>query len=251
MATRLSGVFIPVSLDTSKAIQQLDAMERKLGQDEAAAKRVNKEAKNATANAAVAKKMGVGGGGSGSGQESGVVSKLAGLASRTPAGGLAGTASRVAGSLIPGSAVAAAKFAGGVALGYAAVSLTAQKLPELTYALEKIAGLESRLQGLQVGLESVRRGFSTFESGITTLPKSMNEVSDLVDLSFRLGGSPPNIPGLFKQVHLANVYETELDKKFDQFRHKEVYAGAGESFRQYASRTADILRKEFGLKGNN
>lgn len=253
MATRLSGVMIPVSLDTSKALQQLDAVDRKIAKEDQAVSKVNKEAKNAIANSNVAKKMQTGGGGPAQGPSAaqGAFSKLSGIKAPGSVGGLAGGAARVAGGLFPESAVAAAKFAGMAALGYAAVSTAAQKAPELAYALERIAGLEERLRGVQSGLEGVRRGFSTFESGITTLPKTVGEVKDMVELSFRLGGGMPNVGTLFRQTHLANVYQTELDKKFNQFANKEVFAGAGQAFLKHAQRTGDIMLKAFGMKGAN
>lgn len=253
MATRLSGVQIPVSLDVSKALQQLDDMEGKLKKDEAAANQVNKSAKNAIANANVAKKMATGGGGLGGAPSSqNAASKLVSFAAgRTPIGQIAGGAARGIGGLLPEAALGAAKFAGAAALGYGAVSLTAQKLPEIAYALEKITGLEDKLRGFQAGLEGLRRGFSTFESGITTLPKSVGEVKDAVELSFRLGGGMPNVGSLFRQVHMANVYESELDKKFRQFANKEVFAGAGDAFLKHAQRSGDIMLKAFGMKGAN
>lgn len=254
MATRLSGVEIPITLDTSKALQQLNAMEGKLSKEEAQVKKVNKDAQNAIANTNVAKKMGVGGGGGG-GQGPGgqnAASKLASFAAgRTPIGGLASGAARAVGGLLPSAAVGAAKFAGAAALGYGAVSLTAQKMPEIAFAMEKIAGLEDKLRGFQVGLEGLRRGFSTFESGITTLPKSVGEVKDVVELSFRLGGGMPNVGSLFRQIHVANVFESELDKKFKQFANKEVFAGAGDAFLKHAQRSGDIMLKAFGMKGAN
>ena len=254
MGTRLSGVEIPISLDVSKALQQLDAVEGKLKKEEATANQVNKSAKNAIANANVAKKMSVGGGGGvGHGPSSqNAASKLAGFAAgRTPIGGIAGGAARAVGGLLPEAALGAAKFAGAAALGYGAVSLAAQKAPELAYALERIAGLESKLQGFQSGLEGLRRGFSTFESGITTLPKSVGETKDMVELSMRLGAGMPNVGTLFRQTHLANVYQSELDKKFRQFANKEVFAGAGEAFLKHAQQTGDIMLKAFGMKGAN
>lgn len=253
MATRLSGVEIPISLDTSKALQQLDAVDRKLAKEDQTVNKINKDAKNAIANSNVAKKMGGGGGDSPSGPSAsqGVVSKLSGIKVPGSVGGLAGGAARAVGGLLPEQAMAAAKFAGAAALGYGAVSLAAQKAPELAYALERIAGLEERLRGVQSGLEGVRRGFSTFESGITTLPKTVGEVKDMVELSFRLGGGMPNIAPLFRQTHLANVYQTELDKKLNQFANKEVFAGAGEAFLKHAQRTGDIMLKAFGMKGAN
>jgi hypothetical protein len=254
MATRLSGVQIPVSLDVSKALQQLDAMEGKLTKEEAQAKKVNKDAQNAIANTNVAKKMGVGGGGGGGGTPTSqnAASKLAGFAAgRTPIGQIAGGAARAVGGLLPGAALGAAKFAGAAALGYGAVSLAAQKLPEIAYAMERITGLEDKLRGFQAGLEGLRRGFSTFESGITTLPKSVGETKDVVELSFRLGGGMPNVGSLFRQIHMANVYESELDKKFKQFANKEVFAGAGDAFLKHAQRSGDIMLKAFGMKGAN
>lgn len=254
MATRLGGVQIPISLDTSKALQQLDTLEAKLNKEEGKAKATTKAAQNAVANVNVANKMRVGGGG-GTTQASSsqsAASKLASFAQgRTPIGGIAGGAARAVGGLLPESAMGAAKFAGAMALGYGAVSLTAQKLPELAFALEKIAGLEGKLNGLQVGLESVRRGFSTFESGITTLPRSIGEVKDMTELSLRLGGGMPQIGPLFRQTHLANVYNTELDKKFNQFKNKEVFAGAGEDFRRYMTRVGEGMLKAFGMKAAN
>lgn len=259
MTTRLSGVFIPVSLDTSKALQQLDTLEKKLDKDEKAAAATNKAAKNAIANSNVAKKVATGGGGGGgtsgpamaSGGQS-AASKLAQMAAgRTPVGGLATQAAGLAGRLLPEGAMGAAKFAGAAALGYGAVSLTAQKLPELAFALDRIAGLEGKLQGFQTSLEGLRRGFSAFESGITTLPKAVGETKDLVELSFRLGGKLPNTATLFRQTHMAAVYETELEKKFNQFKNKEVFAGAGDAFRQYLTRAGDAMLRTFGMKGNN
>lgn len=249
----MSGVQIPVSLDTSKATQQLDALEGKLKKDEAAANQVNKSAKNAIANTNVAKKMGAGSGGGGQGPSGqNAASKLASFAAgRTPIGGIAGGAARAVGGLLPGAALGAAKFAGAAALGYGAISLAAQKAPEIAYALERITGLEDKLRGVQVGLEGIRRGFSTFESGITTLPKSVGEVKDVVELSFRLGGGMPNVGNLFRQTHLANVYESELDKKFKQFANKEVFAGAGQAFLKHAQQSGDIMLKAFGMKGAN
>ena len=179
-------------------------------------------------------------------------SKLAGFAAgRTPIGRIAGGAARGLGAIIPEAALGAAKFAGAAALGYGAVSLAAQKAPELAYALERITGLEDKLRGLQFGLEGVRRGFSTFESGITTLPKSVGEVKDIVELSFRLGGGMPNVGNLFRQTHMANVYQSELDKKFNQFANKEVFASAGEAFKKHAQQAGDIMLKAFGMKGAN
>lgn len=255
MSTRLSGVEIPISLDTSKALQQLDTLEKKLEKDESAAKATTKAAQSAIANTKVANQMRQAGGGSGpSGAPSaaqGALSKLSGPKLGGPFGQVASGAAGVAGRLIPEQAMGAIKFAGAVAFGYGVASATAQKLPELTFALEKITGLEARISGLQSGLENLRRGFSTFESGVTTLPKSIGEVKEMAELSFRLGGGVPNINALFKQVHMANVYESELDKKFNQFKNKEIYAGAGEDFRRYAERTAEEMRRSFGMKGNN
>ena len=253
MSTRLSGVSIPVSLDVSKALQQLDTLENKLEKDEKAAKATSKAAQNAIANTNVAKKMGVGDGG-GSGPSSGpsAASKLASFAQgRSPIGAIAGGAARGIGALLPQSAVAAAKFAGAAALGYGAVSLAAQKAPEIAFALERIAGLEDKLRGFQLGLESVRRGFSTFESGITSLPKAVGETKDLVELAFRLGGKMPNVGDLFRQTHTASVYESELDKKFNQFKNKEIYAGAGEDYLKYMGRIGDEFKKTFSQKGAN
>lgn len=253
MSTRLSGVEIPISLDTSKALQQLDAIDRKLSKEDQAVNKINKDAKNAVANSNVAKKMGVGGGGPAQGPSAaqGAFSKLMGAKVPGSVGGLAGGAARAVGSLFPESAMAAAKFAGTAAFAYGTASLAAQKAPELAYALERIAGLEERLRGVQSGLEGVRRGFSTFESGITTLPKTVGEVKDMVELSFRLGGGMPNVGTLFRQTHLANVYQTELDKKFNQFANKEVFAGAGQAFLKHAQKSGDIMLKAFGMKGAN
>lgn len=253
MATRLGGVMIPVSLDTSKALQQLDTLEKKLDKEEASAKQTTKAAQNAIANTKVANKMQVGGGGPAQapGAAQNAFTKLMGAKAPTSVGGLAGGAARAVGGLFPESAVAAAKFAGAAALGYAAVSTAAQKAPELAYALERIAGLEERLRGVQSGLEGVRRGFSTFESGIKTLPKTVGEVKDMAELSLRLGGGLPNLGTLFRQTHLANVYQTELDKKLNQFANKEVFAGAGQAFLKHAQRTGDIMLKAFGMKGAN
>jgi hypothetical protein len=259
MATRLSGVFIPVSLDTSKSLQQLDTLERKLEKDESQAKATNKAAQNAIANTNVAKKMGgAAGGGSGGGASTQPPSgqsaalKLGQLAAgRTPIGALAGGTARAIGGLLPQAAVGAAKFAGAAALGYGAVSFAAQKAPEIAFALQRIAGLEEKLQGFQLGLESIRRGFSTFESGITTLPKAVGETKDLVETAFRIGGKLPSTATLFRQTHVAAVYESELEKKFNQFKNKEVFAGAGEAFRHHLTRTSDAMLRTFGMKGNN
>ena len=254
MGTRLSGVSIPVSLDTSKALQQLDTLEKKLDKDESKAKATTKAAQNAVANVNVANKMKVGGGGSSTQGSSGqsAASKLASFAQyRTPIGGIAGGAARAVSGLLPEAALGAAKFAGAAVAGYGVASMAAQKAPEIVYALEKIAALEGKLGGLQSALEGVRRGFSTFESGITTLPKTVGEVKDMTELSLRLGGGMPQIGPLFRQTHLANVYNTELDKKFQQFKNKEVYAGAGEDFRRYLERTGDAMQKSFGMKGAN
>jgi hypothetical protein len=257
MATRLGGVEIPITLDTSKALQQLDTLEKKLDKDESKAKATTKAAQNAVANVNVANKMKAGGGnnaGGGlrpSGSQS-AASKLASFAQgRTPIGGLAGGAARAASGLLPESALGAVKFAGAATAGYGVASLLAQKLPELSYALSKINGLEGQMKGLQAGLEGVRRGFSTFETGITELPKTAREVRDLTELSLRLGGGMPAVGDIFRATHMANVYTTELDKKFNQFKNKEVYAAAGEDFRRYMERTGNAMQKSFGMKAAN
>ena len=139
----------------------------------------------------------------------------------------------------------AAKFAGVAAVGYAAASMTAQRLPDLTYALGKIANLESELSGVQAALEGFRRVFSTFESGVMAVVPSARKTKAYVEAAFRLGADIPQAGEVFRQEHLASTMQSELNKKFEQFKRKEVYAQGGEEFKKFTERSLQAMKGAF------
>jgi hypothetical protein len=254
MATRLGGpVEIEVKLDTKKAQDQLDKLS---GQLKGGQKQIDQITKAASATKPTA--------GGGAARSPGVQASSAGgpakkrsitdaLLSAAKANALRssvmsspiGQMGAAAGRLMPESAMGVAKFAGAAALGYAAASVTAQRLPDLTYALGKIANLESELSGLQSALEGFRQVFSKFESGVMSIIPSASKTKAYVEAAFRLGADVPQAGEVFKQEHLANTMQREVDKKFEQFKRKEVYAGGGEQFKKFAERSIRALGGSF------
>jgi hypothetical protein len=247
-------VEIEVRLNTKKAEGQIDKLSESL-------KKGQKQAENIARTERIHKAIGVGSpsrspgvGTSGPGAQSGksITETLLDRAKVTALRGNAvasqlGQKAAGFGRMIPEGVVGAAKFAGAAAIGYAAVSTAAQAAPTLTFVAAKVSNLESQLSGLQLALEQFRRVFSTFESGIGALKPTYDQSKEYMKAAMRLGADVPNMGEIANQNFMAEVMQKEVDKKFEQFKTKEVYAGGGEQFRKFTERSLSSMKKAFGL----
>lgn len=251
MATRLGGpVEIEVRLNTKKAEGQIDKLSESL-------KKGQKQAENLARTERAHKAIGIGGPGRGAGvgREQGDTGRsiTETLLSRAKATSLRGNVvssavgQRLAGAgqfLSPG-AMGVAKGVGAAALGYAAVSAAAQAAPTASYAVTKAIDPNADAGPLQDMLEQFRRLFSTFESGVTSLKPSADQSWAYMKAALRLGADVPNMGESFNQNFMANVMQSEIDKKFEAFKSKEFYARGGEVMRKKLEEAIDSFGKAF------
>ena len=248
MATRLGGpVEIEVNLNTKKAQYQIAKLSDQL-------KTGQKQADNLARTTRIHKAIGVGHPSRSPGVDAAGGKDVTGrLLDRAKATALRGSAmsspigqmGAAAGRILPEGAAGAAKFAGAAALGYAAVSKVAQTAPDVTFVAAKVAKMESDLGGLQLALEQFRRVFSTFESGIGSLKPTYDQSKEYLKAAMRLGADVPNMGEIANQNFMAEVMQKEVDKKFESFKTREVYARGGENFRKFTERSLDAVKAAF------
>jgi hypothetical protein len=241
MPTRLEGVQIPVELDTSKAQRQLDDLERDLDKQERTGKRLQDTI------------------GRGPGSKPSPSGRMTGSSNPDIAQELyndllkqikvdrmrtssqvrleqARQANTVSGKLntaIEGAVGdglgAGLKFAGSL---YAAISATSKAAPIVLEAGRALAGLspnDPNFKAVAQQLENLRNSVTYLESYVKSAVTGIGKTYDMATAISRVHGKVPNLSvgyGIYKE---ADMQEDMLNKKFSEFKAKEVANAVGVS----------------------
>lgn len=231
MGTRLTGVEIPVSLDTSKAQKQLNDLESKLNKEDKKTKDINR---TLSMNKLMDAGSGVGGGQK-TETPSGTSTKI--QKQGNPVSGVMGKAISRGEALTNPGAKAVGLIEGFLSLpatkaaaAYAVASTVAKAAP---IALEAIKGFNggdtAASSALAKQFEELRSAFVYLESYVKSFVTGIGKTVDMSAAMARVNGKVPNITigyGIYRE---AEFQEDTLRKKFDEFKHKEVAAAVGES----------------------
>lgn len=240
MSTRLEGVFIPVELDTSKAQRQLDELERQAKTESTSVERILQ---------APYKKLSRGVSGSPSGSsdsndvQKGLLSDFQRLmrldrlrkfgaarigqeaASRSVSGVVEGALAKAVGEGLPG----ALKAAGGIYAGVRTVALNAPLALEAGRAFVGLSAKDPNFIAVSKQLENLRNSVSYMESYVKSAVTGIGKTYDMATAMARVHGKVPNVQigyGIYKE---ADMQEDMLNKKFEEFRAKEVAEAVGVS----------------------
>lgn len=244
MATRMQGAEVEVKLDTSKAERTVSDLEARLVKMQQQAEKLRKAlgAAPASVSGGAPSQGGVSGGTAEKNVANEVVEKVKkgmggasfGMAVSGGAGGaaaktLTGKISEGVESILPGGV----KLAGAAAAGYLAASTAAKISPialeAIRAALPAEIGNNPLFRGLETGLEALRNAFTTLESGVKAIFTATGKTADLAGASLRLTGQMPALAPIFDENMKADTQESRLEKKFAEYKQKEVAAGVGES----------------------
>lgn len=233
MSTRLEGVFIPVELDTSKAQRQLDELESGIKKDSKKAVDLNRtlSMNNTLQGGGKGAKTGTTGTGGGA-QTKSVFQSVANAASQasTPVSGIlgkvAGIASKfsAAGAIAEGALGAAALYAGARATTSAA-SIAANIAEG---AFPNIADSPA-FKVMQDQLNNLRNSFNYIESYVKSIVTGATKTYDMSVALARVNGRLPNIITGFGVYREAEMQEDMLKKKFQYFQDREFNQALGAS----------------------
>lgn len=237
MSTRLEGVFIPVELDTSKAQRQLDKLEADIKKDGKKAVDLNRT---------LSMNSLLDGGGGGKGAKTGTTgvgggpqvkpaSSITGnlaqaIQGSSPVSGVFGKAASIA-SKFPAAAALAEGVAGAASV-YGAVRTVALNAPLALEAGRAFVGLSAKdpnFVAVSQQLENFRNSISYLESYVKSAVTGIGKTVDMATAMARVHGKVPNIQigyGIYKE---ADMQEDMLNKKFEEFRAKEVAEAVGVS----------------------
>jgi len=245
MASRLEPVRQEVKLDFTQTKRELDELEKRIAQSGRKADVVDK---------VVRQKVGPSGG-RGRGEEPGKsitdrlmdeVDKRMGGGTGVSGGKRSGV-SRAAGAAVVGgvsrfaspAAAAAIRSVAVPAAGYAAVSGGAQFSPAAIEFLREALGMPEGMGPVMEAVEGLRNAFATFESGVTGTVAGIKEAIGMSAVGARLTGTAPS-PGLWAdESATSHQMERMLEKKFNDFKRREVAGGMGRALREGV---ADITR---------
>lgn len=249
MATRMGGAEVEVKLDTTKAEKTITDLENRLKAMQRKAAELGKSLGAGKASVSGVTSQQVTGTSGGSGEKNVAnevvrnVKKMGGgkFATAALTASVSGIPGRVAGS-VESSMPGTLKVAGAAALGYAAASTAAKVSP---LALEAVrAALPEALANsafakfVEGALEDLRNGFTTLESGVKSIFTGGAKTADLAAASLRVTGQMPNLAYYYDQNVKSDTQESRLEKKFSEYKQKEVAAGVGKAL-------GDLMRGSF------
>jgi hypothetical protein len=227
MSTRLEGVQIPVELDTSKAQRQLDQLEGKLSKDSKKAVDLNRtlSMNNTLQGGGVGKgsKTGTTGAGGVPQEKSLLQSAKNVVQGSTPVSGVFGKIESLA-SRFP-TATALAQGAGAAGVLYGAVRTIAMNAPLALEAGRAAVGLSSNdplFKAVQDQLGNLRNSVNYLESYVKSAVTGIGKTYDMATAMARVNGKVPNLTigyGIYRE---ADLQEDMLQKKFDEFKQREV-----------------------------
>jgi hypothetical protein len=234
MSTRLDGVFIPIELDTSKALKQLEQLESKVIKDKKKTDELNKAVDKAEGKPTGGGKTTTGASGEprppasrpgtpsfippttqgGSNPVSGTLGKFAGVASK-----LSGSSTLAEGAI-------------GAASIYGAVRTIALNAPLALEAGRAFSGLSPNdplFKAVNTELTNLRNSVNYMESYVKSAVTGIGKTYDMATAMARVNGKVPNIQigyGIYRE---ADLEEDMLQKIFEEFKQREVAAAVGVS----------------------
>lgn len=241
MSTRLEGVQIPIEIDASKALHQLDQIESSIKKDSKKAVDLNRTlSMNSLLGGGGGERKGAKSGTTGAGglpipkpsspvtgtianaiqgstPVSGVLGKVAGLAAKYP----------TAATLAEGATGAAAIYAGvkaAAGLGGRALAAIEGASPGAATS-EAFKAVAKQITGLQSSIEYMEAKLSSYITGI-------GKTIDMETAMARVNGRAPNALSVYGVLQGVDEQEGKLNKAMERFKANEFWRAVGDSFRE-------------------